>query len=241
MSKIIFLGQAGFLIENKDGKWLAIDPYLSDCVERVEPNHIGYKRLQPKMFRPEDLDLNVLVCTHYHRDHYDIDSVPTMMQNKKTKLFCPKDCLQDTVVQNLDKGRVNIIEPGISAEIDGFSIHFINCDHGDGAPSAVGVIVETDGKRILEVGDTCLRLDRVGEYKNFGDIDVLIAPINGMYGNLDAADCVKLSDALCPRLTIPCHFGMFADHRGSPADFIKLMSETKRKFLLMAMGEKYEI
>ena len=33
---IFSLGQAGFIIKSKSGQLLAIDLYLSDCVERIE-------------------------------------------------------------------------------------------------------------------------------------------------------------------------------------------------------------
>ena len=48
------VGQAGFIIKSKSGQLLAIDLYLSDCVERVEGN-VGFKRLLPKILNPDDL------------------------------------------------------------------------------------------------------------------------------------------------------------------------------------------
>ena len=40
---IFSVGQAGYIIKSASGKMLAIDLYLSDCVERAEGN-IGFKR-----------------------------------------------------------------------------------------------------------------------------------------------------------------------------------------------------
>ena len=231
------VGQAGFIIKSKSGQLLAIDLYLSDCVERIEPDHVGYKRLLPKILNPKDIVFDVLICTHFHRDHYDIDSVPSLMGNNKTKLFCPEDCKEDASSLK----RVTFVKPGLNCIIGDFELHFINCDHGTGAPLAIGVIVEVDGKRILEVGDTCLRLDRKEEYLSFGKLDVLIAPINGMYGNLDAKDCAVLSNILKPELVIPCHYGMFAAHRGDVGLFHEIMDKDypNNKYLMMAQGEKY--
>ena len=231
------VGQAGFIIKSKSGQLLGIDLYLSDCVERIELDHVGYKRLLPKILNPQDIELDVLICTHFHRDHYDIDSVPSLMSSNKTKLFCPEDCKDDA----LNLNRVTFVKPGTNAEVGDFKLHFVNCDHGTGAPLAVGVIVEVDGKRILEVGDTCLRLDRKEEYLSFGKIDVLIAPINGMYGNLDANDCAALANALKPELVIPCHYGMFAAHHGDVGLFHEIMDKDypNNKYLMMVQGEKY--
>ena len=231
------LGQAGFIIKSKTGQTIGIDLYLSDCVERVESDHVGYRRLLPKLLNPEALVLDYLVCTHFHRDHFDIDSVPVMMHNDKTELFCPRDCTPDTV--GLD--RVVFVEPGFVIKAGDFVLRFLNCDHGTGAPFAVGVMVEVDGKRVLEVGDTCLRLDRKDEYLAFGPIDILIGPINGRYGNMDSLDFARLSDAVRPALTIPCHYGMFAAHHGDVGAFHEIMESEypNARYLIMAQGEKH--
>ena len=97
---------------------------------------------------------------------------------------------------------ITYVKPGDTCCHGDFTIDFVSCDHGAGAPDAVGVVVTVDGKKIYEAGDTCLRLDRVDEYKAKGPFDVMIAPINGMYGNLNATDCAKLADALQPKLTV---------------------------------------
>lgn len=237
---IFALGQAGYIIKSKCGKLLAIDPYLSNCVETVEGN-VGYKRLLPKIIEPHELDLNILICTHFHRDHYDIESVPTLMQNKNIKMYCSYDCQQDVLDEKIDLNKVVFVKPNDTAEQCGFKLHFINCDHYPGAPKAIGVIVEVDGKRIVEVGDTCLRLDRVDEILAFGPIDVLIAPINGAYGNMNEAECAKLADSIKPKLTIPCHYGMFASHGGNPGLFHQTMQQKypANKYLLMAQGEQF--
>lgn len=234
---IFSIGQAGFIVKSKRGQLLGIDLYLSDCVERVEFDHIGYKRLLPKILAPEDIELDVLVCTHFHRDHYDIDSVPILMNNKKTRLYCPEDCKEDA--KGLE--RVNFISPGSTINVGDFNLHFVNCDHGLGAPLAVGVILEVDGKRILEVGDTCLRNDRKDEYLAFGEINILIAPINGMNGNLNSKDCAELTVLINPHCVIPCHYGMFAAHYGDVGEFHEIMDKEypNNKYLILSQGEKY--
>ena len=235
---LFFAGQAGFIVKNSNGALFALDLYLSDCVERVEGN-IGFKRLQPKLMDPSDLIFDILVTTHPHVDHFDIDSVPFMMSNSKTKMFASVDCEKEVQRLRMTSERITYISPGDSYRDDYFDIQFINCDHGTGAPDAFGVILTVDSKRICFVGDSCLRLDRVAEYLSKGKIDVLIAPINGAYGNLNESECAKLSEAVNPELTIPCHYGMFAAHGGNPWKFVKIMTEKypKRKYCLMTPGE----
>ncbi len=234
------VGQAGFIIKSADGRLLGIDLYLSECVERVE-GHDGYKRLLPQLLAPRDLVFDVLIATHFHRDHYDVDAMADLMDNHKTRLFAAKDCADDVRELGLEEGRAQLVAPGDRCECGGFCIDFINCDHGTGAPEAVGVIVTVDGKRICETGDTCLRTDRRDEYLSRGPLDVLIAPVNGAYGNLNEADCAALAELLRPKLTVPCHYGMFASHGGYPGKFRDLMAEKKLPYRLMTMGEGFAL
>lgn len=231
------VGQAGFIIKSKSGQLLAIDLYLSDCVERVEGN-VGFKRLLPKILNPDDLEFDVIIATHYHRDHFDMDSVPEMLANENTRLFCPRDC--EETIKNLEMKEDNItyVTPGSQMTAGDFTLHFIHCDHGTGAPQAVGVIVQVDGKTILEVGDTSLHLDWAEEYLSKGRLDVLIAPINGAYGNLNEQECVQLVQKLQPEITIPCHYGMFASHGGNPGLFYKMMKEKGLPLHLFTQGEE---
>ena len=233
-------GQAGFIIKSNSGQLLAIDLYLSNCVERLE-GHKGFKRLLPQILEPDDLDFSVIICTHPHLDHFDIDAVPEMMSHGKPKLFCSIDC--EKLVHQLQLGyyadQITYVKPGDKATVGDFSISFVDCDHGDGAPDAVGVVVKVNGKIIYEVGDSCLRLDRINEIPQ--PVDVLISPINGMYGNMGSEETIKLVEALHPKLTIPCHYGMFASHGGDLKHFYDLVVEKHISTLIMQQGEEHRL
>lgn len=239
---IFHTGQAGFIIENETGQTVGIDLYLSDCVEKFEGS-MGYKRLIPKVISPDSLELDFLVATHPHLDHFDADTIPAIMNGSRTRLFASYGCRTLVEKGKIDEARVEYVKPGDTKECGSFKLHFVNCDHGSGAPDAVGVIVETPEKRIYEAGDTCLRLDRIREYLQFGRLDVLIAPINGAYGNMNEEECARFSEALSPRLTIPCHYGMFADHGGNPGRFLEAMRNRvpDNEVFLIAPGERIEI
>ena len=238
---LFFTGQAGFIIKNKEGKLLGIDLYLSNCVERLE-NSIGYKRLQPSLLDPGETEMDILIATHPHLDHFDEDAIPDLMKGR-TKLFASVQCRKLVEKQGIPVDNVNYIKPGDCFKQDGFIIRFVSCDHGTAAPDAVGVLVETDGKVICETGDTCIRPDFAEEYLQAGSIDVLIAPINGAFGNMNEEDCAKLSGILKPDITIPCHYGMFASHGGSPEKFINKMKEIcpDNKICLMAPGDELKL
>lgn len=239
---LFWTGQAGFIIKSAEGKLLGIDLYLSECVEPVE-GHVGYHRLMPQILGYDELLFDVLIATHFHRDHFDIDAIPQLMTNGKTQLFCAYDCKDDVERLSIDKTRTTFVRPGESHEIEGFKLNFIDSDHGEGAPEEVGIVVVVDGKRIYETGDTSLHLDWADTISAFGPLDVLIAPINGAYGNLNEQENVDLTAALNPKLTVPCHFGMFASHGGHPGLWKELLEEQlpQQQYKIFTMGEGIEI
>ena len=131
----------------------------------------------------------------------------------------------------------------MTCECGDFTLEFVDCDHGTGAPLAVGVIVKVDRKIIFETGDTCLRLDRVDKFKTHGIPDALIAPINGAFGNMNEFECARFADAMNAKLTVPCHYGMFASHGGNIGRFYEIMTKDypKLDFCMMAQGERITI
>ena len=239
---LYWMGQAGFIIQSRSGKLLGIDLYLSECAELVE-GHVGYHRLMPQIVAPSKLQLDVVIATHFHRDHFDIDAMPQLMANGKTLLFCAYDCKEDVENLGIDQSRTTFVKPGENVDCAGFHIDLVHSDHGTGAPLEVAPIVNVDGKHILEVGDTSLHLDWKDEYLKAGALDVLIAPINGAYGNLNEQENVTLTKTLQPKLIVPCHFGMFASHGGHPGLWKELLEEQlpEQSYKIFTMGEGIEL
>lgn len=239
-TSIISTGQAGYIIKSKNGKRLGIDLYLSDYVERLE-GHIGYKRLLPKLIDPNDVNLNVLIATHPHGDHYDKDSMPALLKSGNTILFASVNCRELEEEQNITGDIINYRQTGDSDNIDDFVINYVACDHGTGAPDAFGVVIEVDGKKIYEVGDSSFHEEFANAIiEKFKSIDILIGPINGAYGNMNEEEFAKFADIIKPEIAIPCHYGMFASHGGNPGKFLEIIKEKypRQRICLMTQGEE---
>lgn len=241
-TQLFSMGQAGFILKSQQGQTLGIDLYLSECVEPLE-GHDGYHRLMPQIVDPKEIFLDVIIATHHHRDHFDVDAIPLLMANGKTILFCAYDCKDDVNCLGIDLNRVFFVKPGDRHKVGDFDIRFINSDHGDGAPHEVGILVTVDNKNILEVGDTSLRLDWKDEYLQAGPLDVLIAPINGAYGNINEQEHVTLTKMLEPKLTVPCHFGMFPSHGGHSGLWRELIVKQlpNQDYKIFTMGEGIQL
>ena len=51
-------------------------------------------------------------------------------------------------------------------------------------------------------------------------------------------ECSQLAEALNPKITIPCHYGMFASHHGDVGKFYNIMMKKNLPMLLMKQGEE---
>jgi L-ascorbate 6-phosphate lactonase len=80
---VCWLGQAGFLLKDTAGNLLAIDPYLTNCGERIR----GFKRLSPMLLPPEEFMPRYQIITHLHFDHFDYDAIPIIARHSPQTLF----------------------------------------------------------------------------------------------------------------------------------------------------------
>jgi len=210
---LFWLGQAGYIIKNSSGSVLVIDAYLSDLSYRLD----GNKRLMMNILEPEDINADVILASHSHTDHLDLDSLPVMMRNGAL-LICCKKSYEMCKKMGMDMSQIEAVSVGDIRAIKDFRIEAVFCDHGDFAPDAVGFIIETEGCKIYFVGDSAYQAERLSYAAN-QDIDLLLLPINGEYGNMNERDAAMMAEQVRAKVTIPCHFGTFSRHKGSPYEF----------------------
>ena len=231
-SSVTFLGQAGFVFALTDGRMAGVDLYLSDCCSR----YFGFKRLMPYLVSPQALELDYLIATHAHYDHFDPDSVPLLLANGRTRLLCARDVQPEAQRLNLDPERITYLTAGDRFEADGLTVTAVPCDHGDAAPEAIGLLLSFDGKRVYISGDTAFSPDTFSDPALWG-ADLAILPINGAFGNMNETQAAQAAAILKARLTVPCHFWNFAEHGGNPALFCQAMQAQSAPYYLMRPGE----
>lgn len=228
---IFFLGQAGFLFKTDRDCLVAVDPYLSDCCNR----YFGFRRMMARLFQPYDFIFDLLLTTHAHYDHFDVDAAPMLLDNGITALIAAKDVKAECDRLGM-KGDFTFLRAGESVERCGVGIRALFCDHGPETPDAIGFRLTFGRIAVCLTGDTRFRPDLPPEPEACG-ADLLILPINGAYGNLNAVQAVEVVKSLKPRLAIPCHFGNFAEHGGDPQEFQQCAREAKLAFRIMRQGE----
>jgi L-ascorbate 6-phosphate lactonase len=239
---LFYLAQAGFCIKTAGGKIIIIDAYLSDAVERL----FAFKRMIPSVIEPEEVNADLYLSTHSHADHLDPDALPEIAKNKKTFFVGSPDCEELYRQNNIHKEKYCILKLNEEWKGKGVTIKAVYADHGDLAPDAAGMLIDIEGIKIFHAGDTCFAPDKIKASVN-SEVDIMIAPINGQFGNLNASEACLLAKAILPKVIIACHFWMFLQHVseggiGDPATFLK-EAETlpeDMKAMVMAPGELFK-
>ena len=234
---VFYLAQAGFYFKSATGKTLCLDPYLSDCCERM----FGFKRMIPSVMRVRELEADFLVSTHSHADHLDPDLLDCVKTKRGMRFIGSPDCLPIYEKAGLPHERITILAAGESRTLDGIEFRAVYADHGALAPEAGGILINLDGITIYDTGDTSYCPDKL--LGSLGDIkvDILLVPINPAFGNPGHENACNLAALIKPDVVIGCHFGMFTAHGGDPGAFLENAAKSLPQSIasyVMAPGEQ---
>ena len=236
---VYFTGQAGYILKGSDGTLVAVDLYLSDCCSRLA----GFKRLMPRLLDATDIAFDVIICTHEHPDHLDVDVLPLMASYGSPAVYVNREGAPMLADLNVTEN-IKVMEVGGIYHEGSLRIEAVYCDHGDGAPNAVGLVLTMDERTVYIAGDTAYRPEKISGAGAVSDIasmkiDLMAAPINGAFGNLNEEEAVKLCGLVKPRLVTPYHYWNFAEHGGSPYLFSEKMNVMLpgQPYIIMRMGE----
>ena len=215
--RLYWLGQAGFAFRTARGRRIFLDPYLSDACERLA----GFKRLSPPALRAEEVEADWVILTHEHADHLDPDTIPVIARNNPACRFAvPAGCMAGLEEAGVTPERRVRLEPNRPHDLGDLVVHTVPADHGDLSPSALALVLDFGGTRVMVTGDTSWRPVL---FKPLYDLkpDVVLPVINGGFGNMNHIDAARLVSEAKPRLAIPCHFWTMAEQgAGDPAGFL---------------------
>lgn len=205
--KITFLGQNGFLFESKKTK-IIIDPYLSDSVEKIEPQNVRRQPIDESFFgvRP-----NVVVVTHSHADHYDTDTLDRLLKGVDDGVFLSPLSVFPYAKKRYEKLNCVLFRNGVSYTVNDVRFRAVYADHSD--TEAIGVIISCEEKSYYVTGDTLY------SEKVFGSLpkvkfDAVFLPINGKGNNMNVADASRFAKRINAKFVVPTHFGLFDDMTG---------------------------
>ncbi|WP_034917829.1 MBL fold metallo-hydrolase [Erwinia sp. 9145] len=250
------LGQAGVVLKNAAGDLLAIDPYLSDAIERNHPGTEFVRRFPP-VLPPQALSVcDAVLVSHFHDDHMDMGTLIPLAASAPTLPFW---------IPSPDAGPVARAHPQVSGNIrpaitgDAFFVgqfhvlpiaaaHSDYEKNADGHDRFLGYFITCDGVRFWHSGDTLVTPELQAEMKQHAP-DIAMLPINGgdyarghrgILPNMNFRDAADLNHSLGCDLLLPCHYDLFSCNSDNPAWFVDdiLHRYPGDKFHLLMPGER---
>ncbi len=210
--KICWLGQGGFILEN-DNYRIVLDPYISDCVFKIQQ----LARMHKFPFAVEELKTDLLLITHDHMDHFDPEGVPEILA-EYPECCCagPQNSYEHFQKLNVPEQKLTLSKAGESFSAGPFKITAIPAFHSD--KTACGYMLECAGKKIVVTGDTLF--NEALFVPEINNADLLLICINGKFGNMTDSEALEYVKRTSPRCALPMHYGLFAENTIDPADFI---------------------
>ena len=214
--KVTWIGQAGLTFENENVR-IMVDPYLSDSLSsRGE----CFKRRIPVNEEYFDYSPNVVLITHDHEDHLNIESLSRIAACAKSPItfLAPESCFKKLSALGGLHNYVMLNAHSVWSE-KGVTFYATHAEHSD--RFAVGFIIDDGRKTYYVSGDTLYNydvLDDVLELVEDG-VDVAFLPINGRGNNMHAKDAADFAYELSAKCAVPVHYGMFDEINPESFDF----------------------
>lgn len=233
--KLTWLGQGGFLFVS-EGFRLAVDPYLSDFVERKQ----GLTRLTPPPMDAEELSPVVVVCTHDHPDHLDPVLIAHLVERTDCLLAGPGAVQERLRKMGAAPGRILPLSAGQQSAAGPFQLRALHASHG--ATEAVSLLLRAAGQSVYLTGDTLYTRELTASACEFAaGVDLLLVCINGKWGNMDHLQAALLAALLAPRTVAPMHYGLFAENTVDPAAFLARCDEAGMHAVELHVGAETDL
>jgi L-ascorbate metabolism protein UlaG (beta-lactamase superfamily) len=224
----VWLGQAGYLFTSPGGVTVMVDPYLSDYAEPFW----GVTRAIPPPIDPAAFAPDVLLVTHWHEDHLDAPVVRHYARTPDVSFGGPESCVVRAGVWGWPPERTVTLNRGDRYRWGDVDVAATFARHDEEIAmtgDAVGFLLDIGGVRIWDVADSeyDARLRPMRE----ASIDVMLVPINGGGGNMNAHEAALLVWQVAPRVAVPMHYGMWPDAQYGPGATLDpaLFAETLRR------------
>ena len=250
--KITFLGHATVVIEIA-GIRLITDPVLR---QQVGP----LRRRTPRPLLGPLADLDVVLISHLHLDHYDPASLRLL--DAGVPIVGPPGSARSLGRRGFTD--VHELRPGESLSLGGIEIAATEARHrGTRHPLARrtpsnGYVISGGGRHLYFAGDTGLF---AGMADLWDDLDVALLPIAGLgpwmpeFKHLSPRHAVRAAQLLRPRLVIPIHWGTYHlpgtvlmrmrpdVHRRAPYVFVReaVALEPEIRTVLLDPGESLDL
>lgn len=200
--KVTWLGQAGLMFETGN-KTIIVDPYLSNSVAEVEPQN---NRRVPVDERFLKVEPDVIVLTHNHLDHTDVETLKHYLHEDSEVCVLASYNAWQNVRKALGGLKNNYVMFNHKTKWTEGDVVFeaVYAEHSD--EYAIGVIIRAKDKVYYITGDTLYNENIFEDLPK--DIDYVFLPVNGRGNNMNMIDGKEFCERIGAK-AIPYHCGLF--------------------------------
>lgn len=219
--KISKYAQSTVLIEDGESRLL------------IDPGNYNFEpgRVTRQFFSRVD----VLIVTHVHADHFDLDAVRVIYNLAKCRIITVREIAEKLLAVGIPS---EIIAVGESIATSGFQIEAVYADHvvrGERV-DVFGVVVSASGVRVYHTSDTMYFENKPT------NIDLAFVPINNRGVAMNFEDAAKFVRELAPRIAVPVHYDSPKDSHINPSDWKVLLNDSKEIAVkIMEFGDFFEL
>ncbi len=191
----------------------------------------------PVPVKLKELKPDIVFCTHDHIDHLDPIAVPEIAKHYPSCIISgPTSVVNKLRDMGIDPGRIKKLNKGMNEIVGVFKLRATPADHSD--EYSVGIIVETESKKIYISGDSRYYKELAGEVIETGgkDIDLALICINGNYNNMNIDEAVDVIKEINPEVASPMHYGLFEENTADPTIFVRKCSKEGIRVFLFETG-----
>ncbi len=158
----------------------------------------------PFKINKERHDADMILITHDHFDHLDIDSINNLMHDE-TLVVVPNSIMSECIKKGIPTNQLISVSPNKKYNILGYFIDTIpsynkNKEFHPKDKNYVGYLITMNNEKIYVSGDT----DITSENKKV-KCDIALVPIGGTY-TMDYTEAAKLINIIKPKTVIPTHY-----------------------------------
>jgi L-ascorbate 6-phosphate lactonase len=206
----VWLGQGGYLFKSPQGVTVMVDAYLSDYAQAFW----GVTRAIPPVIDPERFAPDVFLTTHWHEDHLDAPTVRHYARQPGVVFGGPESCVVRAHIWGWPRERTVGLDRGNCHRFGDVAVTATFARHDEEVAmtaDAVGFLLDVGDVRFWDVADSEYDA-RLRPMRDEG-IDVMLVPINGVGGNMNAHEAALLTWQVAPRIAVPMHYGMWPEEQ----------------------------
>ena len=185
------------------GQKIVVDPYLTDSVAKINPQSKRRVAVEEEFLY---IKPNVIILTHNHGDHTDMETLCHYLTEDSNVLVLASKNAWSRVREFKGNNNYVMFNRHTIWSENGITYTAVKAEHSD--ECSVGVVIEAEGKNYYITGDTLYNTEILADLPE--KIDYVFLPVNGYGNNMNMADAC----AFCQRISttaIPMHCGLFDD------------------------------